>query len=282
MCVYYVLFLFMSISVTKILGQQPTAKRLFLSLASARAVETLTIAQLIDFAGLFGMEPGAVRVAAARLVKQGFFKIRSRGVYAIGPEGKALSDAARAWADVEKRLREWNGGWLAVHTSHLGRSDKTALRARERAFRLRGFKALATGLWVRPDNFAEDASETKAQLTSLGLETGAVLLVVRDVHSGDTASALSNLWARTELEDQYSDCLSLMSASAAHLHDMKASAACREAFLVGEYVIRQITADPLLPDGMIDAGLRKQMIERMVKYNELGAEIIWAHLDQHR
>ncbi len=261
-----------------ILSQQPTAKRLFLSLGSARAVDILTISQLIKVGALFGIGDGAVRVAAARLVKQGFLEIRSRGVYAIGPRGRALSETARAWTGVEDRLGAWTGGWLAAHVSHLSRADKTALRTRERAFRLNGFKELSSGLWIRPDNFAETACETKRQLVQLGLEDTAILIAAHRMVIPNQIR-LEALWRPRRLETQYSECIALMEESDDRLSKMEPPAATREAFLIGEHVIRQIIADPLLPEGMIDAARRKSMIDAMIAYNKLGAEITMNYLE---
>jgi phenylacetic acid degradation operon negative regulatory protein len=41
--------------------------------------------------------------------------------------------------------------------------------------------------------------------------------------------------------------------------------------LEDDAVIRQINADPLLPDEMIDATARREMISAMAAYNELGS-----------
>ena len=158
---------------------------------------------------LFDIEAAATRVAVGRLVKQGFIESVARGTYSIGPQGRLMAETASSWMEAELRLRPWSGGWIVVHSSHLGRTNKTALRARERAFRLNGFAELVAGLWCRPDNFREPPSATRDRLLSLGLEDDAV--------------------------------------------------------------IRQINADPLLPDEMIDATARREMISAMVAYNELGS-----------
>jgi len=51
-----------------------------------------------------------------------------------------------------QRVCEWNGAWIAVHSGPLGRSDRSASRARERALALVGLRELDRGLFLRPDN----------------------------------------------------------------------------------------------------------------------------------
>ena len=46
------------------------------------------------------------------------------------------------------------GDWIAVVTGHLGRSEKSALRARQRALTLKGFAEVRPGLVVRPAKVA--------------------------------------------------------------------------------------------------------------------------------
>jgi phenylacetic acid degradation operon negative regulatory protein len=172
--------------------------------------------------------------------------------------------------EAEQRVRPWSGGWILVHSSHLGRTNKTALRARVRAFRLNGFAELVAGLWCRPDNFREPASATRDRLLSLGLEDDAVVMEVRDL-PGRSAKQLHELWPRKRLESGYREFTRLLQLSTARVRKMEQRDSARETFLVGEAVIRQINADPLLPDEMIDATARREMISAMVAYNELGS-----------
>lgn len=250
-----------------ILGRRPTAKQLILSLLSQRDIETMSIAQLIAWGALFDHEAGAMRVTAARLVKQGLLETSERGVYAMGAEGQVLRQTAYSWREANDRVERWGGGWLCAHTAHLGRSDKTALRARERAFRLTGFARLAPGLWCRPDNLAERNEETFNRLTTMGLDSGALLITASELQ-GDLENNLQSLWPRKDLEQGYDDCIEMMKISRKRLRAMAIEEAARESFLIGEYVIRQINADPLLPDEMIDARRRREMIEAMADYND--------------
>lgn len=255
-----------------VLSRRPTAKQLTLSLLSQRDIETMSIGQLIAWGGLFNHEASAVRVTAARLVKQGLLDSSERGVYAMGSGGQVLRQAANRWRGANARVKRWNGGWLCAHTAHLGRSDKTALRARERAFRLSGFARLVPGLWCRPDNLTEDADKTFERLVELGLESSALLIEARKL-AGDLESEIDTLWPQDEIERGYNDCILMMKTSRARLRAMAIEDAARESFLIGEYVIRQINADPLLPDKMIDAGRRREMVETMAAYNDFCAPV---------
>jgi phenylacetic acid degradation operon negative regulatory protein len=186
-----------------------------------------------------------------------------------------MAQTASHWVDIESRTGPWSGDWIVVHTSHLGRADKTALRARERAFRLTGFTELVAGLWCRPDNLAQALDLTRQQLVALGLEQGAVVMRVTAL-PGVPTDELYALWPRQKLEAGYRELLAAMAASEQRLQRMSNPQAARETFLVGEAVIRRINADPLLPAEMVDARARHRLVEGMKHYNEVGRSV-WAN-----
>lgn len=250
----------------------PTPKRLILSLLSAPALESVEISKLLAWGELFDIDSAAMRVATGRLVRQGLLESPQRGVYTIGPEGAVIAATARSWQVAEQRIAPWQGEWILVHTSHLGRSNKTALRARERAFRLNGFAEFVSGLWCRPANLVESIAATRARLLSLGLEPDAV--VARAIEMpGVGERELFALWPRKVIEKAYTLHSKAMQKSAERLDQMQIADAARESFLVGEAVIRQVNSDPLLPAPMIDTRARRAMIEQMVRYDVLGREI---------
>jgi hypothetical protein len=57
---------------TKILSDYPSSNRLLLPLFSQPNLKYMSIKQLIAWSALFEHEPATIRVAAGRLVKQGF------------------------------------------------------------------------------------------------------------------------------------------------------------------------------------------------------------------
>lgn len=246
----------------------PTAKRLVLSLLSAPDLDQITVRQCTAWCELFAIEPAAMRVALGRLVKGGLLTTVRRGVYVIGPEGRALSETARSWVTAEERIGPWDGRWLLIHTAHLGRRDKTVLRNRERALNLEGFAALECGLWCRPANYLEPPDATRNRLVSLGLEPEAVLL--RADHVSTSNPLDTELWPRDRLEARYASLTDAMNNSMQTLATRSDEEAARETFLIGESVIRQINSDPLLPDEMIDARARGLMHATMMTYDALG------------
>ncbi|GAB5413876.1 MAG: PaaX family transcriptional regulator C-terminal domain-containing protein [Congregibacter sp.] len=246
----------------------PTPKRLMLSLLSARDNDTMSLRQCIAWGDLFSIDAAAMRVALGRMVKTKLLVSVHRGVYRIGPEAHVLSDAARSWVRAEERIGPWDGDWLLVHTAHLGRRDKRCLRLRERALRLDGFVAMEGGLWVRPANYVESPEETRARLILLGLDPDAYLLRSNTMLGPELPP--TDLWPRAELESSYVTLEQRMQKSLNELPRLTVREAARETFLLGEYVIRQINSDPLLPDVMVDGGARRRVHRQMRRYDEAG------------
>jgi phenylacetic acid degradation operon negative regulatory protein len=246
-----------------------SAPELVLSLADSVAEPRLSAASLVAAAALLGIDPGAVRVAVARLVKQGILEQRERGIYHLGQRGGGLHRRVQAWAQVEDQLVRWDGRWLAVLTAHLGRSDKAGLRARERALRLRGFATARSGLAVRPANLAAHLPALRGELVELGLHPDA-LLVRLDEADPDHPFDPAVLWDVASLERGYADNCTRLAASTARLAELDVQSAARESLLVGRAVMRDILTDPLLPASMVDAAARRRMIDAMRAYDRLG------------
>ncbi|MEH6588329.1 MAG: PaaX [Halioglobus sp.] len=251
---------------------QTTPKRLILSLLSAPSLEEAEISELILWGQLFDIDAATIRVSVGRLTRQGLLSSPSRGVYRIGPKGDVLSAAARDWIHAEDRVRPWQGDWLLAHTSHLGRSNRTGLRNTERAFHLRGFAECVSGLWCRPDNLAQRLSATRTGLLQLGLDESAVLVQATKIQ-GISEKKLFDLWPGKVLEKSYKRHSATMKKSLRVLAQMDLAAAARQSIQIGEAVIRQINADPLLPMEMIDTRARQQMISQMIDYDTVGIEI---------
>ncbi|PLW68969.1 PaaX [Pseudohalioglobus lutimaris] len=252
-------------------AQPPTAKRLVLSLLSAPDMHEVSIALLVNWGELFGIDPATLRVTVGRLTRQGLLASTRRGVYHIGPRGQLIAEKARSWVAVEQRVAPWRGQWILVHAGHLGRTNRTALRMRERAFRLNGFVEYVAGLWLRPANLAEPLTGTRTSLLALGLEPAAVMSLASEL-PGVEDQELFALWPRVDIEAAYRLHLEAMQRSTARLPKLELAEAARETIEVGEAVIRQINADPLLPTPMINAAARQTMIEHMLEYDKLGRE----------
>jgi len=227
----------------------------------------LPISQLISWGTLFDQKSSAIRVTASRLVAEELLEKTGRGMYTIGPGGLALKNKAAEWTMALTRIREWDGGWFGVYTAHLGKALRRKVRARERAFRLLGFKELVSGLWVRPDNLKYSTSEMHTKLCEFGLETQAVLMRSQNLSQRDSKSPLT-LWSSQALNASYEQAIKLLNQSQKRLERQGLHTVTRESFIVGEHVIRQINADPLLPAEHIDAARREDMVQAMRRYSD--------------
>lgn len=252
---------------TKILSDYPSSNRLLLSLFNQPNLNHMSIKQLIAWGELFEHEPATIRVAAGRLVKQGFLLTQQRGNYTTGEAGKSIRQLASKWRDPQARVDQWNGSWLCIYTANLGRTCKQRIQVRERAFRLTGFKPLEKNLWCRPDNLIETADSTFARLVDIGLESTAILMKV-DHFNHHLARSPMSLWSPKQLEKTYGLLVSLMEKSTQRLLDVDVKQATRESFLIGEHVIRQINQDPLLPEEIVDASARKKLLSTMIDYDK--------------
>jgi phenylacetic acid degradation operon negative regulatory protein len=253
---------------TKILSDYPSSNRLLLSLFSQPNLNHMSIKQLIAWGELFEHEPATIRVAAGRLVKQGFLLTEQRGNYTTGKTDKSIRQLASTWRHSQDRVAPWNGGWLCVYTAHLGRTSKQSIRFRERAFRLTGFEPLEKNLWCRPDNLIETADSTFDRLVDIGLEDTAILMKV-DHFNNDQTRSPESLWSPEQLQKTYALLVSLMEKSAKRLTGFDVKQATKESFLIGEHVIRQINQDPLLPIEMVDVSSRKTLLTTMINYDKI-------------
>lgn len=246
-----------------------SAPDLILSLLDSAPQPQIRAASLIEAGALFGIDSRAIRVAAARLVKNDVLSTASRGVYTVGTRGDRLHRAVISWADIESDIKPWAGAWVAVYQAHLTRTNKTAVRATERALRLQGFAAVDRTLAVRPANLKLTLAGIRERLIELGLDAAASLFLIEQT---EPAADFEHLWDVGTLEARY----------AAHIHDLERStrrvakldvfAAAKETLQVGRVVTRDIVMDPLLPREMIDARLRRKTIERMKVYDVLGKD----------
>lgn len=246
-----------------------------LAFLSAMPATPVAASMLIRRAALLEVDAPAIRMALARLAREGVIEQVERGIYAVGGRGAALDRIARGWREAEARVRPWDGRWLVASIAHLGRADRAGVRGRERALSLTGFVRAADGNWIRPDNLAAPFEEVAARLQMLGLEEDATLLAGATVLPRDDA-AFRSLWPVRELEAGYRFWIKEMTSSEARVSDTRDNeATAREMLLLGQAVIRAINRDPLLPGEMIDVDLRARMVDAMRRYDEAGKRC-WA------
>lgn len=248
---------------------------LILTLIDSAASPTLTARYFVAAGDLFELDSGSMRVALARLVKEGALRQPERGTYALDSRAGTLHRLVRNWAQIESSVKPWDETWLAVYVAHLPRSAKTQLRARERALRLFGFAEVHTGLWIRPDNLVMPIAELHLGLQDLGLDPAAMLFQL-DNPRPDILSQ-NDLWPRAQLEQGYQDNINALAASTERLSNYSATQTAREVLALGRRVTRSILLDPLLPAELINVQLRQQMVNDMRAYDRL-ARPYWRKL----
>ena len=251
-------------------GEPPlSARELILTLMDSTRAKALTAGYLIAAAALFDMDPGSVRVALARLVREGSLVGAGRGRYALGSRAGTLHTLVQNWSRAEQSLVDWQGDWLTVLVGHLARSNKSVVRGNERALSLFGFAEMAAGVWVRPANLARSLDQVRADLLELGLVPGSLCARVTELAPAGSLDPKA-LWQTDALERRYRENLKLLEESTTRLNGLDDSAAARETLLLGRAVTRHILLDPLLPDALVDAAARRRMIESMQVYDRLG------------
>ncbi len=248
-----------------------TAKRIILSVLAAAIEAPLSTSQLVQCGLLMDIDGAATRVALRRLIKNGDVHSPRRGHYAIGTKGQPILHAIHRWIDLPSHIKPWEGGWLLVHTAHLGRSDRAGLRRRERALALFGFGALVDGLWVRPDNLSLAFVDLRRQLVELGLEAGAVVASAGQIEHGQGDQELK-LWDRRTLEAGYKAASRAMAKCLSAYKRASVEERARSTAQIGTAVIGMLSFDPLLPGELVNAQARDQVHAEMLRFNEVGKE----------
>lgn len=257
-----------------------SARELILTLMDSTRARALSASYLIAAARLFDMDPGSVRVALARLVREGSLTGAGRGRYALGSRAGTLHSLVKNWSRAEASLIDWTGEWLTVLVGHLARSNKAAVRGNERALNLFGFAEMASGLWVRPANLARSLDQVRADLLELGLVPGSLCAQIRQIAPPERLDP-EPLWQTDALAERYQRNMRRLADSTARLADLDDPAAARETLLIGRDVTRDILLDPLLPDALVDAVARRQMIAAMRDYDRIGKAYWREFFQQH-
>jgi len=254
----------------------PTARSLILNLLLASKERSQSARATIASCALFGIRENNVRVALARLVAEGLIEPTRRGVYRLGPRAAALADDVATWRMAEERVRDWAGGWITVHVGPLGRSDRVALRARDRALAMLGLRELDRGLYVRPDNLKGGVDEARERLHRLGLEPAAAVFVATGFDAEREARA-RKLWDGERLSLAYRTTRLELEHWRTHAGTLEPEAAAREAYLLGNEAIRQIVFDPLLPAPLVDVEERRAFVATVRRHDDAGRDC-WRRL----
>lgn len=253
-----------------------SARRLILKLLLAADDEVTSARGLVRGCALLGASENSTRIALARLSAAGLIESAGRGLYRLGPKARGLARDVARWRSGEARVRSWGGDWLLVHTGALGRSDRAALRQRERALALLGLRELERGLYLRADNLSEPLEQTRLRLQALGLEPDALVCRASNFDK-DTAARAQNLWPVQDLQQSYTRQIERMQQWSRQAVALDAEDAAREAYQIGDAAIRQLVFDPLLPDQWIDTHLRADFTAATLQFDALG-HAIWQRL----
>ena len=253
----------------------PTAKSLVLDLLSTLPAGSAMPARAVVAAGTpFGLAENNVRVALARLLRARRIARDERGHYRLGAAGETIAREVAAWRTLAARSRSWTGGWIGVHTAALPRADRARLRRRGRALAFLGFRELAPGLAVRPDNLAGGVDGVRARLQALGLETAAPVFELRGLDP-ETEQRARSLWDVAALRAGYRRMRADLAASERRLAALPAPNAMAESFTLGGEAIRRLVLDPLLPEPIVPAAERDALLDAMRRYDRLGRDV-WA------
>lgn len=256
-------------------------RQLILNLLLGAGGESLTAREAVASCALFAIGENSTRVALARLASAGLIEAAGRGAYRLGPNAANLAAEVATWRDAERRMCPWSGGWIAVHVGTLGRSDRVALRRRERALRLLGLGELERGLHLRPDNLIGGVAAVRDRLVKLGLENDAAVFVAQDFDP-DRERRARSLWDGSELTRRYRTKSRRLGAWLARCSTLATHVAARESFLLGNDAIRDLVFDPWLPGPLVDVEARRAFAAAVVRFDAAGHSIWKRFLDTER
>jgi len=250
----------------------PEPRRIVLNLARVAGGGALAAPEAVKAGALFGISANSMRVTLARLSQAGLIEAAARGVYRLGPAGRAIAADISGWREAEARLVPWQGRWVAAATGGLPRSDRKLLRTRGRALSMLGMRELENGLYLRPDNFSGGVAAVRARLAGLGLEREAAVFALDELDGGRQRRAMA-LWAADALEETYRQGTARLDAWMAGAASLPLDTAARESFLIGGDAIRRIVFDPMLPAPLADEARRHAFIAAACRFDDLGRRI---------
>jgi phenylacetic acid degradation operon negative regulatory protein len=160
-----------------------------------------------------------------------------------------------------------------VFDAAIPRSDRAALRRHERAMRLRGFRELQSGLWIRPANLRDSLAELREHLRALGLHPAALVVGLHEFDDEARARATS-LWDTAAMLAGYRALAEELLASKGKLERLPLETAAAESMVLGRDVIRHINLDPVLPEELMPQRALSNLIRVMTDYDQ-NARQIW-------
>jgi phenylacetic acid degradation operon negative regulatory protein len=194
---------------------------------------------------LFGIAEGTTRVALSRMAASGEL-VAEPGRYRLA--GRLVARSLTQEAARRPVLRPWAGDWhLAIVTSERRPApDRALLRKAMARLHLAEWRE---GVWLRPNNLGPPERLPEAALV---VAEQCTWLVAR--HDGEIDAALAaRLWELDDWAATADDLRESMAASAPLLQGGEVEALPR-CFLLAADVVRQLSADPLLPAPLLPSG----------------------------
>jgi phenylacetic acid degradation operon negative regulatory protein len=250
-----------------------TARELVIDFLSNRYPREMSAQQILGVGSALGFSEQSLRMALTRLVEQSVAANTGRGLYRLSPSGETMRDEVRKWRHLDELAKPWSGGWIGGFDASVPRSDRAALRRHERATRLRGFRELQSGLWIRPANLRDSVAELREHLRALGLHPAALVVGLQDLDNDARAKATS-LWDTAAIIATYRALIDEMHASKIKLERLPLDTAAAESMVLGRDVIRHINLDPVLPEELMPNRALTNLIRAMTDYDQ-NARQIW-------
>jgi len=203
-----------------------TARSVVLSVLLGAHPAWATTAQLLRLTVDFDIRENALRVALTRMAAAGDL-VRSNDGYRLSD--RLLARQRRQDAALHPVTGDWSGTWITVVVTAVG-TDARARAALRLALQDSRFAELREGVWLRPDNLADD----------LPAEVGGRVRVLqaRDDAPAELAATLWDLpgWSKTGWE---------------LLREMDRANGVPERFAVAAAMVRHLLVDPVLPAGLL-------------------------------
>jgi len=250
-----------------------TARELVIDFLSNRYPREMFFQEIAGLGTALGFTEQSLRMALTRLVEQSVAANTGRGRYRLSPSGEAMREEVRKWRQLGDLAKPWTGAWIGVFDAAIPRSDRAALRRHERAMRLRGFRELQSGLWIRPANLRDSVAELREHLRALGLHPGA-LVVGLDELDDDARVKATGLWDTAAMVGTYRALSDELVASKSKLERLPLDTAAAESMVLGRDVIRHINLDPVLPEELMPQRALTNLIRMMTDYDQ-NARQIW-------
>jgi len=244
-------------------------RSLILDLLSTLSRGAMPVRALVGAGTHFGISENNLRVALARLLRSGRVERDERGRYRLGPAARAVQRRVASWRRSEEQVRRWNGRCASELTGRRARGGRASGRQNERALGLLGFRSLAPGLEIRPDNLAGGVASLRETLVGLGLDPAAPVVGLGDLDPEREARART-LWDGEALVRAQGEARRALEVSAARLPSLSDGEAMVESFECGGAALRTIIRDPLLPDALVPGDERRALVEAMKRYDRLG------------